>query len=229
MQHSLLQATLDRTSHEATASFLQQVRCDPLATGQPLSALHNYGLFVLSRDIENGFMNVLHAEIIEAWEQIANIMVGKGYTSAWVSPCKAKQAGSFQQLPHALWTHPRNGRWVRIPLLAIRHVLLFACKHMHIRFGTAPGCQTKGITMGSGLGGAVFFRLVLVVHEMRAVLGNQPATEVVSKSLPGSHASCMRFMDDVRVFIVAPLTYSLQGLQDAANAFLTFVYPPIFP
>ena len=42
------------------------------------------------------------------------------------------------------------------------------------------------------------------------------------------HASCMPFTDDVRHFIVARLTHSLQGLQDAANAFLTYVHPPHF-
>ena len=131
-------------------------------------------------------------------------------------------------LPHASWTHPKRGAWIEIRLSDVKHVLHFACGHMLIKFGQISGCQRKGITMGSSLGGALF-RLVLVVHEMRAVLGEQPVTQVINRTIPGSKASCMRFMDDVRVFIVAPLMYSLQSLQEAASAFLKHVYPPHFP
>ena len=173
-------------------------------------------------------MNVLHAEIMDAWDQIANIMIGKGYVSAWVSPCKTKQPGSFHLLPHASWTHPKRGTWVQIRLNDVKHVLHVACAHMLIRFGQVSGCQQKGITMGSSLGGALF-RLVLVVHEMHAILGEQPVTQVIHQTIPGSKASCMRFMDDVRVFIVAPLMYSLQSLHEAAGAFLKHAYPPHFP
>ena len=56
----------DRTSHEAVVQFLQQLRDDPLGDGQPLASLHNYAVFVLSRDVENGFMNVLHSEILDS-------------------------------------------------------------------------------------------------------------------------------------------------------------------
>ena len=173
-------------------------------------------------------MNVLHAEIMDAWDQVARIMVGNGGARAWVSPCKARQAGSFQQLPHASWTRPKSGTWVEISLPEVRHVLSFACSNMLLRFGKEPGCQTKGITMGSSLGGALF-RLVLVVHEMHAVVGDLPVTQIVNSRVPGAHVSCLRFMDDVRVFIVAPLSYSLRRLHDAAIEFLTHVYPPHFP
>ena len=39
----------------------------------------------------------------------------------------------------------------------------------------------------------------------------------------------MRFIDDIRIFIVAPLIYSLQSLYEAAGAFLKHAYPPHFP
>ena len=218
----------DRSSHLAVTQFLQHLRDDPLGNGQPLASLSGYALFVLSRDIENGFLNVLHSEVAASWDQMCSIMLSKGCVRAWVSPCKCKQQGSFQHLPHASWTQPKRGTWVKVDLTDVKHVLLFACKHMQIKFGGERGTQTRGITMGSSLGGALF-RLVLVVHEMRTVLGPQPVEQVISRHIPGSKASCMRFMDDVRVFLVAPIVYAVQQMEDAALAFLKHTYPTHFP
>ena len=79
-------------------------------------------------------------------------------------------------------------------------VLEFVCVHMQV--SKTLGCQKQSITTGSSLGGTIF-GMVLMVHEMRFCNEQGPLRAV--QALPNSSFWSMRFMDDIRVFIVSPL------------------------
>ena len=74
--------------------------------------------------------------------------------------------------------------------------------------------------MGQAAGGAIF-RMVLVAHEVRALQSNKLHKHLLD--LGSCRFSGIRFVDDLRIFVVYPLQYTLGmlGLQRRRMIFST--------
>lgn len=82
--------------------------------------------------------------------------------------------------------------------------------------------------IGSNLGSALF-RMVLICHEMHARLPQRWESFMTSLCLQDVTVRGIRFVDDLRVYIVAPLQVPFATLRGITYALLGFVYPPHIP
>ena len=81
---------------------------------------------------------------------------------------------------------------------------------------------------GSNLGSALF-RMVLICHEMHALLPRR-WEGFLAKHCPWEGAlRGVRFVDDLRVYMVAPQHIPLSRLREVTYALLSFVYPAHIP
>ncbi|CAE8623950.1 unnamed protein product [Polarella glacialis] len=124
---------------------------------------------------------------------------------------------------HASWSKKNDTAWMCVLLTDVEPVLEFLFSHMMFFYGKAQGRQTKGIMMGSNIGGAVF-RLVLIVHEMQKL--RSPQMYQIKLLYPDVSIHGARLIDDVRLLIVFPLSMSAGAVQALANEVLQYVYPP---
>ena len=77
--------------------------------------------------------------------------------------------------------------------------------------------------MGQAAGGSIF-RMVLVAHETKALLSKP--WRMFREHFQDSSASGIRFVDDLRVFVIFPLSLGEAWAKKRAKEFLQFVYPP---
>jgi hypothetical protein len=97
---------------------------------------------------------------------------------------------------------------------------------MQFLYGGARGKQTRGVMIGSGLGGALF-RLVFIVHEMCASLPEN--MQCVTATCPDAVIRAVRFVDDLRIFVFAPLHVGDHVMRQLAASFLERTYPAHLP
>ena len=203
----------DRPTHAAVVQSLREIRDRPYGSNTQLSGLENTGLFILSRDVDNGYMRIQHEEAIKAWKYIHAAMMAFKRREAWVSPYA--QGG-------ASWIKQKGQCCVRFSLENVEPLFAFLFRHMQFSLGAKQGWQTEGIMMGQAAGGAIF-RLVLVAHEMKAM------TSVEWQTFQQENKHCsfsgIRFVDDIRIAIVYPLSLGHEWASARARQTLSFVYP----
>ncbi|CAE8613486.1 unnamed protein product [Polarella glacialis] len=213
---------MDRSTHSAVVGELRRLQCDPLGTGQPLKDMVDYGLLICSRDVENGFMRVKHSEALMAWRYVKQALSLLGKFEAWVTPLKTPPGHSNK---FAVWSQRRQAGWIRMHVDDIEPLLVFLFRHMQFWFGETHGWQQEGVMMGIGAGGSIF-RMTLVAHELQAL--QSASFRQQAKDRPDISISGMRFVDDVRVFVVFPLCMGEAWALEHARTFLEFVYPAHF-
>lgn len=203
----------DRSTHGAVIRSLLHFRERPFTDGEPLSRLVNYGLFIVSRDVDNGYMRIQHTEAVKAWLFIKSIVTSHKRCTAWVSPFSAGSAS---------W-HQQSGRqWVKVNCDDIEPILTFMFQHMQFSFGKSRGWQTEGIMMGQAAGGAIF-RMVLVAHEIKAM--TSPTWSEYLETYHECRFFAIRFVDDLRVFVLYPLCFGDRWASSRVHEFFQFVYP----
>ena len=57
----------DRPTHASVIRSLLQIREQPFGDDFPLPKLCNYGVYIMSRDVDNGYMRIQHPEALQAW------------------------------------------------------------------------------------------------------------------------------------------------------------------
>ena len=216
----------DRPTHQSVIASMEKFRDRPfehLGLSTKMNELSNYGTLILSRDVDNGYMRIQHQEAQDAWHFISSAMQQMGRRSAWVTTSPTAKRSLHSPHGSASWTKPAGTQWVKFALEDVDPVLAFLFRHMQFCFGAARGWQTEGIMMGQAAGGAIF-RLVLVAHEMRAL---RSQTWLAYKENLKDCSFCgIRFVDDLRIFILYPLCYGEDWAAKRAEEILMFVYPP---
>lgn len=219
----------DRVTHGAFISELQTLNADPLGTGVPMKELVNFGLFTASFDVDNGYMQVTHQEIQDSWRLIRGLMADRGHSKAWVWAGKGPHVSlEGTKVPNASWSRKATGAWVQVCLEDVEPVLHLALNFMQFFYGSTKGKQIRGVMIGSNLGSALF-RMVLICHEMHARLPQRWESFMTSLCLQDVTVRGIRFVDDLRVYIVAPLQVPFATLRGITYALLGFVYPPHIP
>lgn len=137
----------DSPTHAVVVRSLCEIRDRPYRSNTQLSGLGNTGLFILSRDVDNGYMRIQHDEAIRAWKYINTAMMAFKRRKAWVSPYA--QGG-------ASWIEQKGQCCVRFSLENVEPLFAFLFRHMQFSLGTKQGWQTEGIMIGQAAAGAIF-------------------------------------------------------------------------
>ena len=193
---------------------LSQIREQPFGDDFPLPKLCNYGVYIMSRDVDNGYMRIQHPEALQAWRFLQRNFYLRHRKTAWVSPYDGGTAA---------WTQQSGKQWIKFAFEDVEPILAFVFKHMQFQFGTTSGFQKEGIMMGQAAGGAIF-RMVLVAHEVQALQSNKLHKHLLD--LGSCRFFGIRFVDDLRIFVVYPLYLGHAWASARAHDFLNFIYPP---
>ena len=216
----------DRPTHQSVITALRKLKDRPFAEKgltTAMTELSNYGVFILSRDVDNGFMPIQHVEAQQAWLYLKSAMLSLGRCSAWITTCSTTKRSLHDPHGSASWTKPVGTHWVKVNLDDVEPMLAFLFQHMQFSFGAHRGWQTEGIMMGQAAGGAIF-RMVLVAHEVKAL---SSGTWLDFKSAFHDCSFCgIRFVDDLRILILYPLVYGEEWAARRADEILNYVYPP---
>ena len=204
----------DRPTHASVIRSLLQIREQPFGDDFPLPKLCNYGVYIMSRDVDNGYMRIQHPEALQAWRFLQRNFYLRHRKTAWVSPYDGGTAA---------WTQQSGKQWIKFTFEDVEPILAFVFKHMQFQFGTTSGFQKEGIMMGQAAGGAIF-RMVLVAHEVQALQSNKLHKHLLD--LGSCRFFGIRFVDDLRIFVVYPLYLGHAWASARAHDFLNFIYPP---
>ena len=153
-----------------------------------------------------------HPEAVQAWRFLQRNFYLRHQKTAWVSPYDGGTAA---------WTQQSGKQWIKFTFEKNRlnqSWRLFSQTHMQFQFGTTSGFQKEGIMMGQAAGGAIF-RMVLVAHEVQALQSNKLHKHLLD--LGSCRFFGIRFVDDLRIFVVYPLflPWACMGFSTSARFF----------
>ena len=140
----------DRSTHDAMIATFREVNGDPFGSGVPLMHLQNYGLVIVSKDVDKGFMRVWHDEALNAWNFLAGFLRELGLLKAWINPSDTSTILGPSRF--ATWSKQPGKSWVVFSLEDVSPILRFLFRHMQFCFGGAQGSQKSGVMMGIGAG-----------------------------------------------------------------------------
>ena len=83
---------------------LLQIREQPFGDDFPLPKLCNYGVYIMSRDVDNGYMRIQHPEALQAWRFLQRNFYLRHRKTAWVSPYDGCTAA---------WTQQSGKQWIK--------------------------------------------------------------------------------------------------------------------
>ena len=210
----------DRSTHDAMTETLRAINIDPLETGIPLKQLCNYGILIVSRDIDNGYMRIQHDTALAAWDFLCHFLRELRFSHGWVNPTDSSPLWGPSKF--ASWSQQSGRSCLQMSIDDVAPILGFLFDNMQFCFGEAKGWQKAGVMMGIGAGGSIV-RMVLIAHELQHMLS--PKLEEMRHDHPDCSFRVARFVDDIRAFAIFPLHKGEVWASDMASRLLTMVYP----
>ena len=88
-----------------------------------MTGFSNYGMLILSRDVDNGFVRIQHAEAQQAWLYLKSATLSFGLCTAWITTCSTTKRSLHDPHGSASWTKPVGTHWVKVTLDDVEPIL----------------------------------------------------------------------------------------------------------
>ena len=201
---------------------------------KPLTEFHNYAMHVESHDFDNAFTFIQHSDVTHAWAMLCQLCNDLNLTRCWINPGKTIAHGARNaRRKFASWSVKRNvtrgsDTWIEVRLRDIAPCLAFLLDASCFTFAGTKGKQANGLAMGSAHASSLC-TMVLTMYEYAALTSQ--AWKHCTRSLrdKGIFLDAFRYVDDLRLFILAPDCTDKAELAHISQEIRKFIWHDVSP